>query len=96
MVFMAALSCLVSSATWEVAFAISILSRLSRLLSSAMRRLIFASSMVVLLSLCAMKPNICEGCQPGPMDTWESERAAFEWFLIRLGMISSSCLTCSE
>ena len=42
-VFIAALSCLVSSATCAVAFAISMLSRLSRRLSSAILRFVCAS-----------------------------------------------------
>jgi hypothetical protein len=55
MVFIAALSCLVSSATCAVALASSMLRRLSRLLSSAILRELVAISMLSLLSLCTMK-----------------------------------------
>jgi hypothetical protein len=55
MVFIAALSCLVSSATCAVALASSIFSRLSRLLSSAILRELCAISMLSLLSLWMMK-----------------------------------------
>jgi hypothetical protein len=58
-VFMAALSCLVSSATCAVALASSMFSRLSRLLSSAILRELCAISMLSLLSLCMMKLVIC-------------------------------------
>lgn len=54
-VFIAALSCLVSSATWAVALANSMLSRLSRLLSSAILRELCAISMLSLLSRWMMK-----------------------------------------
>ena len=50
-VFIAALSCLVSSATCAVALASSMFSRLSRLLSSAILRELCAISMLSLLSL---------------------------------------------
>jgi len=59
MVFMAALSCLVSSATCAVALASSMLSKLSRLLSSAILRELCAISMLSLLSLWMMKFVIC-------------------------------------
>ena len=58
MVFIAALSCRVSSATCAVALAISIFSRLSRRLSSAILRELCASWMLSALSLCAMKLKI--------------------------------------
>lgn len=57
-VFMAALSCLVSSATCAVAAAISRFSKLSRLDSSAIRLLVSASCMFSLLSLWMMKFDI--------------------------------------
>lgn len=57
-VFIAALSCLVSSATCAVDLAISMLSRLSRRLSSAILRELCASWMLSALSRCAMKLKI--------------------------------------
>ena len=59
MVFIAALSCLVSSASCAVAAAISRLSKLSRLDSSAILRLLSASCIFSLLSLCIMRFEIC-------------------------------------
>lgn len=55
MVFIAALSCLVSSATCAVALASSMFSRLSRLLSSAILRELCAISIFSLLSRCTIK-----------------------------------------
>lgn len=57
-VFIAALSCRVSSATWAVALANSKLSRLSRLDSSAILRELVATSIFILLSLWTMKLKI--------------------------------------
>lgn len=59
MVFIAALSCLVSSATCAVALASSMLRRLSRLLSSAILRELCAISILSRLSLWMMKFVIC-------------------------------------